>query len=100
MKYKACCFSVCGLGNCKTREDGGCYCVCRLNDYISLLQGAIEGTNINGCIYFPSKTDRDTYLNKMSEENRKIAMDFQEIKAPIFLEEAYEKLKKYQTCPS
>jgi hypothetical protein len=43
-KYKPCCGRRCPLGNCETREEGGCYCLCRLKDaessYLSLLAGS------------------------------------------------------------
>lgn len=53
-QYTLCCNSVCLLGNCKTREAGGCYCVCRLKDAESSCISLIEGKSYrkNGCIIY------------------------------------------------
>lgn len=56
--YTPCCNTVCLLGNCETRENGGCYCVCRLKDAesscISLLEGKSYRKN-GGIIYEPRR---------------------------------------------
>ena len=54
LKYKRCCGRMCLLYSCKTREEGGCYCLCSLKDYESSLLSLISGHSyqINGCIIF------------------------------------------------
>lgn len=59
MKYKPCCDTRCLVGGCKTREDGGCYCVCRLKDAESSRLSLLEGRSYRfggGIIYEPGRT--------------------------------------------
>ncbi len=58
MKYKNCCDRSCLLSHCETRNNGGCYCVCRLKDAentcISLLEGKSYRSGV-GIIYEPGR---------------------------------------------
>lgn len=58
MKYKSCCTSRCLLGTCETRDNGGCYCVCRLKDHEKTQLSLIEGSSYahkGMVIYEPGK---------------------------------------------
>ncbi len=46
MKYKPCCDIRCLLNDCKTKQQGACYCLCELFDHISTVQDAINGDAI------------------------------------------------------
>lgn len=48
VKYKPCCDKRCMLFDCETREDGGCYCLCRLKDFEETLASLIEEGRIEG----------------------------------------------------
>jgi hypothetical protein len=57
MKYKPCCGKRCMLGNCKTREDGGCYCLCHLKDHEAMILSLLDGTSKrygDGIIFNPN----------------------------------------------
>lgn len=98
MKYKACCDIKCLLAGCEIAENGGCYCACRLNDYISQMQGVIDGHIVEyGCVYFPSKEQREQWYQKLSKEKQELHNIFQKIEAPIILKEAQKQFKeKYE----
>lgn len=80
MKYKPCCGMRCMLGNCETRDSGGCYCTCRLVDYIHHLERDL--LNHSPILYFgKEKEAREKYLKQV----------------PKLLEEARARLKEYET---
>lgn len=85
MRYKACCNSVCLIGNCKTRDAGGCYCVCRLKDYEDTLLSVLEGSSFwegGGFIYEPARCRPPE-----GEEKEKTLAELQKVR---------EKLKDYE----
>ncbi len=58
MKYKPCCDNRCMVAGCTTRENGGCYCVCRLKDFERSLLSELSGNTIRfgaGMISRPGK---------------------------------------------
>jgi len=91
MKYKPCCGSRCLLGYCETRENGGCYCVCRLIDHIHTLEGLINGDIVSPFIWFGDKKKQEEYYEKNKEECDKYINQ-----SPKLLEKAKEKLKFYE----
>jgi hypothetical protein len=86
MKYKPCCGTRCLLGNCDTREAGGCYCVCRLVDAKHSCEKVLDGSMFvknNALIYVPG------HYTDLTEEERANALHD--------LEEINLKLKDYET---
>jgi hypothetical protein len=90
MKYKPCCVRRCGVGGCKTREQGGCYCICRLIDAIHMTKNIIEGKSFrkNGMIVTPAADLRKEYLPGLTKEAKKVEEEL--------LEEFEAKLKEYE----
>jgi hypothetical protein len=101
MKYKPCCGKRCLLANCKTREEGGCYCVCRLWDHIHDMQNIIDGWSFagagRGIVYIPDEVTRKSYVNGLTETQREEMERFKNEEAPKRLKELQERLKKYET---
>lgn len=72
-KYKPCCDKICSLGTCKTRDEGGCYCLCRLFDHLGQMKSILNGNTVyvhGGFVYFPEKETAKEYLNRIPEEKR------------------------------
>ena len=91
MKYKPCCGRKCLNGYCEIRDNGGCYCACRLSDYINTLKKLIDGTQVHANMYFPDPIATQQFYEKNKEEcDRHIS------KAPIELEKALIEFKKYE----
>lgn len=84
IKYKPCCAKRCLLGNCETRDSGGCYCVCSLKDLESSLISQLSGNSFrkgDAIIYIPG------HLTEVSEEEKnKIQQELQLVR---------DKLRKY-----
>lgn len=62
------------VGGCKTRKNGGCYCLCRLHDAINDLQDIKDGHTIashGGLIYYPDKEKADNHLKNLTEDQKK-----------------------------
>lgn len=99
-KYKACCNKRCLLASCEIRNNGGCICVCSLQDKINLLKSIIDGYTIfyrSVLIYIPDEDNRKSYISRMSELDRNNYMDYKEIKASEnlkFLEKILKGKKK------
>ena len=91
MKYKPCCNRRCLLAHCVTREQGGCSCVCHLMDNIHTFEDLINGSRVNPNIFFGDKDLQDSFYEK-NKESCNIYIN----EAPKLLEEAKEKLKKYE----
>ncbi len=55
MKYKPCCNTVCMVHGCESREQGACYCCCRLLDHIDNMHQIINGKAFfkGECIVYP-----------------------------------------------
>lgn len=61
----------CLVLGCEIKEQGGCYCCCRLIDHINGLKRTIEGYTLgNGCCYFPTLEGRQLALRCMSSERQ------------------------------
>lgn len=45
MKYKTCCARRCMVHGCDTKDNGGCYCLCRLKDREHTLLSLLDGTS-------------------------------------------------------
>lgn len=43
VKYKPCCDGRCGVYGCESKDQGACYCCCRLLDNIAAMQDIIDG---------------------------------------------------------
>ncbi len=81
-KYKPCCSNRCLLGNCETRDDGGCYCLCRLKDSEHNLMNVLEGRTClkNGLfIYSPNIIPKPIE----GEEKEKIEKRLQDVRDKI-----------------
>ena len=86
MKYKPCCGTGCLVGGCRTREAGGCYCVCRLKDREQTLQDLIYGKcyRRNGVIVYEAGIEKVP----VHANDRRLAL--------AELEKVRERLKKYE----
>ncbi len=87
MKYKPCCSSRCLLGTCETRDNGGCYCVCRWKDAESTCISLLEGRSFRhggGIIYEPNRIP----VPLKGDEKDQISQQLEAIR---------ERLKKYET---
>jgi len=72
----------CGVGGCKTRESGGCYCLCRLKDRESMLLSLLDGTSYrinDGVVYEPGRIptpvrgfEKDNTLKELEQVREKI----------------------------
>jgi hypothetical protein len=75
------------VGGCSTREEGGCYCVCRLKGSESTLLFILEGKAYvgdgGGIIY---ETNRDP-IPLIGDEKEKTLQELKEVR---------EKLKSYE----
>lgn len=70
------------LGSCKTREAGGCYCVCSLKDYENTLVNLLEGKACRygiGIIYNPNR--EPTPLT--GEEKEKTLKELDEVRSKL-----------------
>ncbi len=86
MKYTPCCSSRCLLGTCKTRNLGGCYCVCRLKDWEDTLMGIIEGRIERfgpGIVYNPNRIPVPLEAEELEKTTKE-------------LEEVRRRLKEYE----
>jgi hypothetical protein len=96
MKFKACCAYQCALGGCETRENGGCYCLCRLFDRLHALENVIEGKQFvlpsGGSVYYAEEEDRKRFY----QNNKEMVDEFKINKAPKLLEEVKSKIKEYE----
>lgn len=80
------------------RDEGGCYCACRLVDSIHSLESAIEGyTLVHGSCFFPSIEARNSRYEKLSQELREREDHYQNIEAPKLLKQATELLESKYT---
>lgn len=71
LKYKPCCGRRCLNFTCETRENGGCYCLCRLIDYIHTLEDIIHDRGVikYGRIYLlPGSFEK--FKENMNEEEK------------------------------
>ena|ERR1700691_974357 len=86
MKYKPCCGHKCMLANCEISEAGGCYCICRLVDYIEDIEDVLSGEMIyqNGAFIFHPK-------GKKKKPEKSIEIEMKEK-----LEKARARLKKFE----
>ncbi len=97
--YKPCCELACLVAGCKTRESGGCYCLCKLidkkNDLTS--NSIIAKTVFNnrgGEIYFSDQEKAEKYRDSLDEESKRIDREFR-IKIPDLLVELEDLIKSY-----
>lgn len=78
MKYKPCCGRRCLLASCKTREAGGCYCLCRLKDMEGSLISMLKGHSYRcgpGVIYQPGRN-----VPLEGEEKEKVIQDLEKVR--------------------
>jgi hypothetical protein len=98
MKYKPCCERICMVSGCETQEQGGCYCVCRLLDYLNNFKLTLDGYQIyrNKCIiYYPDKVmAQEAYKNLI--DNQKIDHDEYVKKIPERIRQLENKIKSYE----
>ena len=88
-KYKPCCDLKCLNGRCETRENGGCYCLCRMIDRESSLLLALEGAlsrKEGYSIYVPGR-----YIEVSQDEKNKLTKELYQLR---------EKIKKYEIAVS
>lgn len=65
------------LGSCKTRDAGGCYCICRLIDSIETCKSILSGDSFKrGSIYIPPGKFRDKFIATLSDEEKSEDMKF------------------------
>lgn len=81
-KYKPCCGRRCLLSKCATRDQGGCYCLCRLKDregtILSLLAGRFY-RRCGGIIYDHNRKP----IPLEGEERDRVLKDIEAIRAKI-----------------
>lgn len=76
VKYKPCCDIRCLLGGCEIRDNGGCYCACRLDGHIANLKRCIDGKVFHkGSVYI---ADHESYWNGLSEDKKKEELEYRE----------------------
>jgi len=98
MKYKACCERRCLIHKCKIRDQGGCYCVCRLSDAISQIQSVIDGKTIRyemGFVYIPDDDLRQKDIDRMTKEQKEYYETYKN-SCHKEIERLKEKLKEYE----
>lgn len=99
MKYKPCCEIRCLVHGCKTREQGACYCICKLHDSISHLESIIEGRTLYdgiGFQYIPDDEYRKKIYNSWSEEKKQTFTEFRDVEASKLIQKLKDKLKEYE----
>jgi hypothetical protein len=98
MKYKSCCSTRCLVHGCSIRENGGCYCVCRLHDHVNDLKSFLDGRTLfisGGTVYIPDDERRKKSWEHLSEKEKEEHLDFMK-KVPDMLVQAKQKLKEYE----
>ena len=98
MKYKPCCGKRCMVLGCETKEQGACYCICRMHDQISHLESIIEGSTLYdgiGMQYIPDDQFRKKVFDSWSIEKQETYRDFQK-GSPLLIEKFKEKLKEFE----
>lgn len=99
MKYKPCCNKRCMVHGCKTKEQGACYCICRIHDHISSLQSIIEGRTLYdgiGFLYIPDAQYIEKIFNSWTKEKQDTSKEFKDIEAPKLIQKYQEKLKEFE----
>jgi hypothetical protein len=88
----------CLLGECKIREEGGCYCLCRLfdklDDCISIQNGKIIPIN-GGSIYCPDPEEIKKRIEQISDQEKVIYQEYLE-KLPGMIISLENKIKEYE----
>jgi len=98
MKYKPCCGKRCMVAGCKTKEQGACYCICRMHDQISHLESIIEGRTIyDGIVmqYIPDNAYRQKVLDSWTEVEKETLRLFK-LEAPSLILKFKKKLKEFE----
>lgn len=98
MKYKPCCYIRCLVHGCKVKEEGGCYCLCRMFDHISSLESIQKGNIIlDGIvsIYYPDKEKAKKHFDRLSDEDKKRNLDAIS-SAQENIEKIKEKIKTFE----
>jgi len=93
MKYKTCCNKTCLLLSCNIRDNGGCYCACRMNDKIEAVKSIIAGKSFErGNIYV---LDYENYFNQLTDEKKQEELAFREEMKKLLPELEKEFKKRY-----
>jgi hypothetical protein len=98
MKYKPCCGKRCMVAGCETKEQGACYCICRMHDQIRDLERIIEGRTLYdgiGMQYIPNDQFRQQVLDSWSDVEKETLRLFK-LEAPNLILKFKEKLKEYE----
>lgn len=98
MKYKPCCGRRCMVAKCETKEQGACYCICRMHDSLRNLESIVEGRTLYdgiGMQYIPDDAYRQKIFHSWSLEKQDIFKKFQK-EAPTLIEKYKAKLKEYE----
>lgn len=83
---------------CETKEQGACYCICRIHDKILHLESIIEGSTLyDGTVmqYIPDDQFRKKVFDSWSAEKQETYREFQK-EVPLLIEKFKEKLKKFE----
>ncbi len=99
MRYKPCCNRKCMVHGCKTKEQGACYCICRMWDSIHNLESIMEGRTLYdgmGFQYIPSNEFREQVYNSWSDEKKQVFQEFKNFEAPKLIQKMKEKLKEFE----
>ncbi len=86
------------VAGCKTKEQGACYCICRIHDKIIDLESIIEGQTLYdgiGMQYIPDDQFRQEVLDSWSEEKKENLRLFK-LEAPNLILKFKEKLKEFE----
>lgn len=98
MKYNPCCDKRCLVHGCQIREEGGCYCLCRLMDHLSQIKSASLGHTIyqgGGIIFYPDIEEAKSHLDRLSEEDKHNHLDRLAMNVE-FKKKILEKIKTYE----
>jgi len=93
-KFRPHCMTRCLVGDCKYRENGACYCVCRLMDQISVYSDP-SGHFERGSLFLPSPDRAREYYENLSEEKKKEHDQWVEVECPEILSRLLDRLKEH-----
>lgn len=98
-KFKKHCESTCLVANCKSSDNGACYCICRKLDAIRQLQDLYDGKELmyssGAILYYPSEEDRKKAIDRMTDEER-LFLGERKSKALDDIKGIVENLRKYK----
>ncbi len=98
-QYKPCCERRCLVHGCKTREQGACYCICKMWDSVHHLESIIEGKTLYdgiGMQYIPDDEYRKKVYDSWSKEKQETFQEFKNVEAPNLMKKIKNKIKEFE----